>query len=192
MPRLPEREPVLVEPSLERLPSYSDALRRGWSPDTLRDDARFDELSAIAADPRAFVDAFNDPYREKPPIKLRDGRLVARLPGFRRWIWDGEFAGSIGLRWQPGTPALPPWCFGHIGYSVVAWKRGRGYATAALRLMLPEARAIGLPYVQITTTADNLASQRVIANNGGVFLDRFDVGGSHGVGQGLRYRIDLP
>jgi len=41
-------------------------------------------------------------------------------------MWDDEFAGSIGFRWQPGTSALPPHCLGHIGYAVVPWKQGRG------------------------------------------------------------------
>ena len=55
-------------------------------------------------------------------------------------MWDGEFCGSIGFRWQPGTSTLPPYVLGHIGYAVVPWKRGRGYATQALALLLPEAR----------------------------------------------------
>ena len=58
------------------------------------------------------------------PISLPDGATVPRLPGYALWMWDGEFCGSIGLRWQPGpkrcrriasvtsaTPSLP-------------WKRG--------------------------------------------------------------------
>lgn len=106
-------------------------------------------------------------------------------------MWDGELAGTIGLRWQNGTPALPPWCYGHIGYSVVPWKRRRGYATAALALMLPEARKIGLPYVLITTTADNVPSQRVILANGGVLVEQFTMAQAHGNGDGLRYRIVL-
>jgi predicted acetyltransferase len=40
-------------------------------------------------------------------------------------MWDGDFAGAINLRWQPGTAELPPHCLGHIGYGVVPWKRGR-------------------------------------------------------------------
>jgi predicted acetyltransferase len=41
------------------------------------------------------------------PMTLLDGTRVPRIPGYRRWMWDGEFCGSIGFRWQPGTEALP-------------------------------------------------------------------------------------
>jgi RimJ/RimL family protein N-acetyltransferase len=64
---------------------------------------------------------------------------------------------------QPGTHELPPHCLGHIGFTVVPWKRRRGYATAALRLMLPEARAVGLKFAELTTDPDNVASQRAIS-----------------------------
>jgi len=45
------------------------------------------------------------------------------LPGFSRWMWDGECCGSIGFRWQPGTDVLPPHYLGHIGYAVVPCER---------------------------------------------------------------------
>ena len=90
-----------------------------------------------------------------------------------RWLWDGEFCGQIGFRWQPGTEALPPHCLGHIGYAVVPWKRQRGYATRALALLLPEVRKEGLAYVELTTDPDNLPSQKVITGNGGVLVERF-------------------
>jgi len=106
-------------------------------------------------------------------------------------MWDGDFAGSISLRWQHGTPLLPPTCLGHIGYSVVAWKRRRGYATTALALMLPEARNAGLPYVEIVTEVDNIASQRVIAANGGTLVERFEKAAPLGGGYALRFRIVL-
>lgn len=46
--------------------------------------------------------------------------LVNRLPSFLRLIWDGEFYGSIGLRWQQGTTELPLHCLGRIGNAVVS------------------------------------------------------------------------
>ncbi|MGF6726605.1 putative acetyltransferase [Paraburkholderia sp. GAS41] len=50
---------------------------------------------------------------------LADGSTVARLPSVVRWIWDGEFSGAIGFRWQAGTAELSPYVLGHIGFSVV-------------------------------------------------------------------------
>lgn len=120
---------------------------------------------------------------------LPDGTAVNRLPGFRRWMWDGEFCGSIGLRWQHGTNALPPYCLGHVGYGVVPWKEGRGYAKAALAQLLPEAREVGLTVVEITTDPDNIASQRVIQANGGVLVEQFIKPAHYGSKPGLRYRI---
>lgn len=150
-----------------------------------------EHLRQIASDPQAFLDSLDDREARSGPIRLADGSIVARLPGFRRWMWDGDFAGTIGLRWQPGTSTLPPWCLGHIGYGVVPWKRGRGYATEALRLILPEARREGLSYVELTTEADNVASQRVILANGGVFAGKFEKSTAHGDLEGYRFRIDL-
>jgi predicted acetyltransferase len=107
------------------------------------------------------------------------------------WIWDGEFCGSIGFRWQPGTSELPPHVLGHIGYAVVPWKRGQGYATEALGLMLPYARAEGLSYVEITTDPDNLGSQRVILANGGLLVGPYRKPAQYRNAEGLRFRIDL-
>jgi predicted acetyltransferase len=181
----------LVVPSREYLGSYAAAIRRGWSPSSSREAARAEELAKIADDAAAFVACEADAFAPRPPLRLHDGSYVARLPGFRRWMWDGEFSGSIGLRWQLDTPELPPWCFGHIGYGVVPWRRRRGYATEALRQILPEAKSVGLPFVYVTTTVDNVASRRVIEINGGVLLDRFVMDFVHGGSEGLRYKIAL-
>ena len=131
----------LVSPGLPYLPSYSDALRRGWAHDNLR-------LAAAAQE-------------------------------------------EIELRWQAGTTDLPAYCLGHIGYSVVPWKRSRGYATQALRLMLPMARERGLVHVDLTTDPDNVASQRVILANGGQIERRFHALDAFGNTEKLLLRIQL-
>ena len=182
----------LVWPAGEYLSSYVSALERGWSADNVRGAAAArEELEKIAHDPARFFAELVDREASGPPITLPDGSTVPRLPGYHRWLWDGEFCGSIGLRWQPGTSALPPYCLGHIGYGVVPWKRGRGYATLALRAILPEARAEGLSYVEITTDPANVASQKVIQANGGVLVEQFTKPGQYGGAEGLRFRIVL-
>jgi predicted acetyltransferase len=181
----------IVRPTESHLPSYIQALERGWSPNTTRPEAGREELVSIRADGRAFIASMEDRSAKGAPIKLPDGSVVNRLPGFRRWMWDGEFCGSIGLRWQEGTTELPPHCLGHIGYAVVPWKEGLGYAKAALAQLLPEAKAVGLPYVDITTDPENMASQRVILANGGVLVEEFTKPSQFGSKLGLRYRIEL-
>src|SRR5881392_4125781 len=158
----------LVRPALPYLASYTDALERGWSPDNLRPEAARDELERITHDPTRFLAEQLDREAKGPLVTLPDGSTARRLPGYRKWMWDGEFCGVIGLRWQPGTVALPPHVLGHIGFAVVPWKRRKGYATRALALMLPVARGVGLRRLQIICDQDNEPSRRVILANGGI------------------------
>jgi predicted acetyltransferase len=184
---------MLVWPAREHLPGYIDALERGWSPDNVRGpEAAREQLARITADSDAFLAGLVDKDAVGDPITLADGTTVPRLPGYHRWMWDGEFCGTIGLRWQRGTEALPPYCLGHIGYSVVPWKRRRGYATQALREMLTEAGDVGLRYVEITTDPDNVPSRRVIEANGGMLVEEFVKPAALGGTRGLRYRVVLP
>jgi predicted acetyltransferase len=181
----------LVAPSARYLDGYVDALRRGWSPDNRRPEAGLEELAEIERDPTAFLARQADHAGAGTALTLPDGRIVPRLPSIERWMWDGEFCGVISLRWQPGTAELPPYCLGHIGYAVVPWKRRRAFATRALAALLPEARALGLPYVELTTDVTNEPSQRVIEANGGTIFERFHKPASYGGAASLRYRIAL-
>ena len=180
-----------VWPAAKYLEGYVHALQQGWSPDNLRPQAAAEQLARIAEDPDRFLAEQVDREAAGPKVILPDGSSVPRLPGYSQWIWDGEFCGAISLRWQPGTPELPPYCLGHVGYSVVPWKRQRGYATRALRLLLPQAMVEGLPYLEVVTDSDNVASQRVIEANGGKLIERFTKPVEFGGADFLRYRIPL-
>lgn len=188
------RQPAmqLVRPAEAHLQSYVAALERGWSADNVRGRAAAEEeLARIRESPAQFLASLDDREGKGPPITLPDGSTVERLPGYRKWIWDREFVGSIGLRWPRGTTELPPHVLGHIGYAVVPWHQRKGYATAALRLMLDEAKALGLPCVEITTDPENIASRKVIERAGGVLHEQFFKPASFGGHPGLRYRVFL-
>lgn len=181
----------LVRPTTGHLPEYISALERGWSPDNLRPEVAQEQLAAISEDPNRFLERLEDREAKGPPVALPDGSCVPRLPGFRRWIWEDGFCGSIGLRWQPGTEDLPPHCSGHVGYAVVPWRRNAGLASAALIALLPEARAIGLRYVEVTTSPSNLASARVLEKAGAVFIEEFRMEEELGGEVARRYQIPL-
>ena len=175
------------------LPSFVDALERGWSPRNVDGErARLGTLGRIRADAAAFLAEFEDGDTKGPPIRLDNGREVPRLPDLVRWIWDGAFCGLINLRWQAGTNALPDHVLGHVGYTVVPWKRRRGLATMALRDILLLAREQGLDYLELTASRDNMASWRVIEKAGGVHVRDMTHVIHHEPDEIVRlYRIDL-
>lgn len=182
----------LIRPTVENLESYRAGLARSLETGTEKNPEYVeDQLKKIAADPMKFIEFQDDPEALGGDVPLPDGSFVPRLPGFSRWIWDGEVCGSINFRWQKGTAELPDYCLGHIGYGVFAWKQGRGYATKALRQVLVEAVNTGLPFVELVTDPENLVSQKVILANGGVLHEKFTVVEARGGGEALRYRINL-
>jgi RimJ/RimL family protein N-acetyltransferase len=155
----------LVWPSTEYLASYQACLEQGWSPNNLRPQARFDELESIAQDSERFLRGLVDIEAAYGPVTLPNG--------------------------EADSNELPPYCLGHIGYSIVAAYRGLGYATEGLRQLLMEAPERGLRYVYITCSPDNIASQRVIEKNGGQLLYKFVTEPGYGSHEELKYRIDL-
>lgn len=181
----------LVRPEMRYFESFIEGIKRA----AITDDSffRFEnkDLDNILKDPALFLAQQQSTVGGGDPIILPDGSNVPRLPSINRWMWDGDVCGRIQLRWSPGTTDLPPYCLGHIGYGVFSWKRQRGYASEALRQILPEARKIGLDHVEIVTDVENMISQRVISRNGGTMLCKFVKPASSGGGEGIRFRINL-
>lgn len=157
---------VLRRPSLAHLEDWRDALERGWSPSSAEPAEGARQLTAIASDARAFVDSRWDPEAAGPPILLPDGQEVQRLPSVTFVIWQGGFAGTLGLRWCPGSTELPPTCLGHFGYSVVPWRQGEGLATRAVQELRAWLPGVGLPFATAAVRASNPASVRVMEKAG--------------------------
>lgn len=58
---------------------------------------------------------------------------------------------------------------GHIGYSIRPGERRKGYAKAMLKMALSFCKEIGLDRVLITCIDGNIASEKTILANGGVY-----------------------
>ncbi len=177
-------------PAIEHVPSYRAALERGWKFDAFFTGGVVNALELARHSPEKLIATLLGTTSDT--VTLPSGDRVPRLPSTMRWMWDGAFAGSVNVRWQSGTTDLPGYVLGHIGYGVVAERQGRGYATAALTSILPLAWGAGLPFVEITTTLDNIASQKVIRNNGGVVVEEFTAPAEQGSHQMFRWRIECP
>ena len=89
------------------------------------------------------------------------------MPQTIYWLYDGDRpAGMCKLR-----PILSEALLrngGNIGYAIAPFARGKGYGKEQLRLVLKEAKKLGLTKVLITANNDNKASIAVALANGGV------------------------
>lgn len=114
--------------------------------------------------------------------------LAGYVPQTTYWlIADQQFAGQIDIRHHL-TPALRRFG-GHIGYRVRPSMRRKGYGTAQLALALPLVWSMGITRALITCDDDNIGSQRIIEENGGVLQDKVD--NARGV-LTRRYWVDAP
>ncbi|MFO0763738.1 MAG: GNAT family N-acetyltransferase [Candidatus Gracilibacteria bacterium] len=76
--------------------------------------------------------------------------------------------GAIQIRYHINHPKLIE-TGGHIGYGIRPSARRKGYATQMLGLALKEAKNLGIDRILITCDHDNIASVKVIEENGGKF-----------------------
>lgn len=91
---------------------------------------------------------------------------------------DNKIVGVIDLRHHLGNPVLREWG-GHFGYIVRPGERGKGYAKEMVRQNLINCKELGLHKVMITCNRNNIASEKTILANGGVFEKEVLVDGEY-------------
>jgi len=96
---------------------------------------------------------------------LKEGHV----PWTMFWIIEDsyKYVGRIGLR-HSLNEFLKTYG-GHIGYDIIPSERKCGHATRALKLCLREAIKMDMKQVLITCSKDNIASAKIIKNNGGIY-----------------------
>ena len=135
----------------------------------------YDMLQSIGAKENGFLNsAHGIPYADFPAYLKRKVDMAQGI-GLEDWMvpastfWlmsDGVPVGQGNLRHRL-TDALRE-AGGHIGYAIASGHRGKGYGKELLRLMLEEARRMGImEEILVTVYPDNILSRKVAEANGG-------------------------
>ena len=119
--------------------------------DTLKEFARFVEFSS----------------RLSLGINLPEGAVQTSM----FWLCDDEnYLGSGSVRHYLNDKLRN--FGGHIGYSIRPQAWGLGLGTIQLRLLLIEAKKLGITRARLTCYEHNTASRRVMEKNGAYYVDR--------------------
>ncbi len=119
-------------------------------------------------------DALGLPY-EAFPAWLKRKEEVSRsvnldegfVPQSQYWLYvDGVPVGQAKIRHRLNDTLRK--FGGNIGYGIAPAHRDKGYATRMLRMVLAEAKKLGIERALITINPDNLASRRVAEKCGGM------------------------
>jgi predicted acetyltransferase len=176
--------PELIVPSTRVHASWLEAMAEpGYEPQWA-DDLDIEQLRR----PEAFATYVNE---QRALARADTRRPTGWVPATHLWWVEGsQFLGRLSIRHR-----LTPWLLdysGHIGYDVRPSARRRGHATAMLREALPWCRDLGIDPVLVTCDADNVASRRVIENNGGQFEDQRDVKLRYWISTSAPWLPDVP
>lgn len=96
------------------------------------------------------------------------------VPYSEYWlIENGEYIGTIVIRHKPSGRLES--IKSHIYFHIIPSKREKGYGLKILELGLVKARKLGLKDIIITCNYDNVASRKIIEQNGGIFIEDITV-----------------
>ncbi len=152
----------LVKPCEEYLYSYLEACREFR--------ALHNRTLAFVHDPDAFDDWKHTIFSKYADAERGIGLREGWVPSTTFWSVDESgYVGTGSIRHRL-TAALEVFG-GHIGYSIRPGRWNQGYGTAQLRLLLREARKLGIDPALITCDLNNPASARVMLKNGGTLID---------------------
>ena len=138
-----------------------------------------DGFQKMVEEYRAFGDKeYSDMYKEAiSNFKGYVLKLNENTKGCDGWVptctfWltnlNDEILGVVRIRTSLNHEFVRKFA-GHIGYDISPLSRRRGYGMTLLKLALEKAAMVNLDKVLITCDDDNIASRRIIENNGGLF-----------------------
>ena len=175
----------LIAPTLEYKESFVEAIIMA------REDNRqwFWNIAGKQLEPEDVEQYIQDAYYHTRWERLPDWRLANTT----FWLVDEdklEMLGMINIRHTLGTEFLEKYGW-HIGYAVHPKHRQKGYGTMMLQLCLEKIPTLWLDLDKLLITCDetNIASQKIIEKNGGVFESEI-VDAEHDIKK-LRYWIYL-
>ncbi|OQB23431.1 MAG: hypothetical protein BWY11_01896 [Firmicutes bacterium ADurb.Bin182] len=166
----------LIYPAAEHLSSYDEAVKeyeehniRTYNFSDSREYDIFDKFEQYRSG------------RDLPPNRVKASYF---------WLVEANgFIGEIVIRHSLNEALLKRG--GNIGYGIRYSQWDRGYGTMILKMVLPEAKAIGLDKVLITCDDDNIGSSKVIEKNGGILENKIIADAYGTTILTRRYWIDL-
>jgi len=108
---------------------------------------------------------------ELEDLRIGLGLAIGRVPSSAFWLTDGKhYLGSGDVRHRVNKSLKT--FGGHIGYSIRPAVQNKGLGTIQLKLLLREAKKLGIQTARITCFDENAASARIIEKCGGVLVDK--------------------
>lgn len=105
-------------------------------------------------------------------MKSSDNGNIPRSTFFAIRECDNIIIGMVNIRHKLDKFLLNE--YGNIGYAVRPTQRNKGYANQILQLALIECKKIGLSKVLLVCAKNNIASEKVIKRNGGIYWNERD------------------